>query len=60
MLHAAIAIGLAILLIIRFKVDPVISLMLSSVYLGLAAGVGLEGTVAEITGGRAVGWRLAG
>lgn len=51
MLHAAIAIGLAILLIIRFKVDPVISLMLSSVYLGLAAGVGLEGTVAEITGG---------
>ena len=50
-LHAAIAIGLAILLIIRFKVDPVISLVISSVYLGLAGGVGLEGTVTEITGG---------
>ncbi|MCM3553916.1 SLC13 family permease [Janibacter melonis] len=50
-LHAAIAIALAILLIIRFKVDPVISLVLSSLYLGLAAGVGLEGTVAGITGG---------
>ena len=51
MLHAAIAIALAILLIIRFKVDPVISLVLSALYLGLAAGVGLAGTLKEITGG---------
>ncbi|MDN5717939.1 MAG: GntP family permease [Janibacter sp.] len=46
-----IAIALAILLIIRFKVDPVISLIISSVFLGLSAGVGLEDTVTEITGG---------
>lgn len=51
MLHAAIAIALAILLIIRFRVDPVISLVISALYLGLAAGVGLEGTLKEITGG---------
>ena len=46
-----IAIALAILLIIRFKVDPVISLIISSVFLGLSAGVGLQDTVKEITGG---------
>lgn len=51
MLNAAIAIGLAILLIIRFKVDPVISLVISALYLGLAGGVGLAGTLKEITGG---------
>lgn len=46
-----IAIALAILLIIRFKVDPVISLVISSLFLGLSAGVGLEGTTEAITGG---------
>lgn len=46
-----VAIALAILLIIRFKVDPVISLIISSVFLGLSAGVGLEGTVEAITVG---------
>ena len=51
MLHAAIAIALAILLIIRFHVDPVISLVISALYLGLAAGVGLADTLKEITGG---------
>ncbi|MGJ9412931.1 GntP family permease [Aeromicrobium sp. CF4.19] len=50
-LHAAVAIILAIVLIIRFKVDPVISLIVSSLYLGLAAGVGLTETVEAITGG---------
>lgn len=45
------SIALAILLIIRFKVDPVISLIISSVFLGLSAGVGLAGTVEAITGG---------
>jgi H+/gluconate symporter-like permease len=50
-LHAAIAILAAILLIIRFKVDPVISLLLACVYLGLATGQGAEGTVEQITGG---------
>jgi GntP family permease len=49
--HSAIAILGAIVLIIRFKVDPVISLLIACVYLGLATGLGAEGTVAQITGG---------
>ena len=50
-LHSAVAILAAIVLIIRFKVDPVISLLLACVYLGLATGQGAEGTVEQITGG---------
>ena len=42
-LHSAVAILGAILLIIRFKVDPVISLLLACVYLGLAIGLGAKG-----------------
>jgi len=49
--HSAIAILAAILLIIRFKIDPVISLLIACIYLGLATGQGSEGTVAQITGG---------
>lgn len=48
-LHTAIAIILAIGLIIRVKVDPVISLILASLYLGLASGVGFAGTIEAIT-----------
>ena len=44
-IHTAIAIILAIGLIIRFKVDPVISLVIASLYLGLASGVGFAGTI---------------
>jgi GntP family gluconate:H+ symporter len=50
-LHSAIAILAAILLIIRFKIDPVISLLLACIYLGLATGQGSEGTIKQITGG---------
>lgn len=50
-LHTAVAIVAAIALIIRFKVDPVLSLVLACVYLGLATGQGAEGTVDQITGG---------
>ncbi|EKA61983.1 gluconate transporter [Janibacter hoylei PVAS-1] len=46
-----VAIALAIVLILRFKVDPVISLIISSVFLGLSAGVGAADTVAAITTG---------
>ncbi len=46
-----IAIALAIVLIIRFKVDPVISLIISSVFLGLSGGAGFSGTVTAITEG---------
>lgn len=48
-LHSAVAILLVILLIIRVRVDPVISLVLGSLYLGLAAGVGFTGTLEAIT-----------
>ncbi len=50
-LHTAIAIVLAIGLIIRFKVDPVISLLLAALYLGLASGVGFAGTIEAIAVG---------
>lgn len=50
-LHSSIAILAAIVLIIRFKVDPVISLVLACIYLGLATGLGAEGTIEQITGG---------
>ena len=50
-LHTAIAIVLAIGLIIRLKVDPVISLLLASLYLGLASGVGFAGTIEAIAMG---------
>ena len=49
--HTAIAIVLVIALIIKVKVDPVISLILGSLYLGLAAGVGFAGTIEAITAG---------
>jgi GntP family gluconate:H+ symporter len=50
-LHTAIAIAVIVVLIIRVKVDPVISLIIGSLYLGLAAGVGPQGTIAAITTG---------
>ncbi|KGN40345.1 GntP family permease [Knoellia aerolata] len=50
-LHSAIAILGAILLIIKFRIDPVISLLVACVYLGLATGLGADGTVEQITGG---------
>ena len=49
--HTAIAIVLAIGLIIKVKVDPVISLILASLYLGLASGVGFAKTIEAITMG---------
>ena len=50
-LHTVIAILLAVGLIIWVKVDPVISLIVASLYLGLAAGVGFADTVEAITTG---------
>lgn len=47
--HTVIAIILVIGLIIWLKVDPVISLVLGSLYLGLAAGVGFAETIEAIT-----------
>jgi GntP family gluconate:H+ symporter len=50
-LHTAIAIVLAVGLIILLKVDPVIALLLASLYLGLASGVGFTGTIEAIAKG---------
>lgn len=50
-LHTSIAIVLVIALIIWLKVDPVISLVTASLYLGLASGVGFVDTVEAITVG---------
>lgn len=50
-LHTFIAIVIVIGLIIRFRVEPVISLILGSLYLGIASGVGLTATLTAITGG---------
>ena len=50
-LHTAIAIVAIIFLIIKVKVDPIISLMLGALYLGIASGVGLNETVVAIAAG---------
>lgn len=50
-MHTVLAIVLVIGLIIWLRVDPVISLVLGSLYLGLASGVGFAGTLTAITGG---------
>jgi GntP family gluconate:H+ symporter len=50
-LHACIAIGAVLLLIIWLKVEPVIALVIGSLYLGLAAGVGMNGTIDAIATG---------
>lgn len=49
--HTAIAIIAVIVLIIVVHVDPVISLVLGSIYLGLAAGLGFENTIGTIAEG---------
>ena len=50
-LHTTIAIVLVIGRSIKVRIDPVISLILGSLYLGLASGVGFAGTVEAITTG---------
>jgi gluconate:H+ symporter, GntP family len=44
-LHTAIAIIVIVLLIVVAKVDPVISLVIGTLYLGVAAGLGFEDTI---------------
>jgi gluconate:H+ symporter, GntP family len=50
-LHTAIAIIAIILLIVVVRVDPVISLVIGTLYLGLAAGLGFEDTVGTLAQG---------
>ena len=51
LINTAVAVFAAVVLIVRFKVNPVIALVIGSVYLGLAAGLGVEKTVKTITSG---------
>jgi gluconate:H+ symporter, GntP family len=50
-LHTAIAIIVIVLLILVVRVDPVISLVIGTIYLGLAAGLGFEDTIGTIAQG---------
>ncbi len=50
-IHTAVTIALVVALIIWVKVDPVPSLLIGCLYLGIAGGVGLSGTVTAVTEG---------
>lgn len=50
-LHTVIAIVVIVVLIIWLKVDPVISLVIGSLYLGVATGVGFTATIEAIATG---------
>jgi gluconate:H+ symporter, GntP family len=50
-LHTAIAIIAIVLLIVVVRVDPVISLVIGTLYLGLAAGLGFEDTIGTLVQG---------
>ena len=50
-LHTAIAILAVVLLIIVGKVDPVISLVIGTLYLGVAAGLGFADTIGTLVQG---------
>ncbi|KAA0101059.1 gluconate permease [Mycolicibacterium sp. P1-18] len=49
--NTAVAILAVVVMIVRFKLNPVVSLVVGSAYLGLAVGLGVEGTITAITGG---------
>jgi gluconate:H+ symporter, GntP family len=50
-LHTALAIIVIVLLIVVAKVDPVISLVIGTLYLGVAAGLGFEDTIGTFVQG---------
>jgi gluconate:H+ symporter, GntP family len=51
LINTAVAVLATVVLIVRFRVNPVISLVIGSVYLGLSTGLGVTKTVETITGG---------
>ena len=50
-INTAVAIVAVVVMIVRFKFNPVVSLVLGSSYLGLAAGLGVEKTIDAIMKG---------
>ncbi|WP_406048244.1 hypothetical protein [Kribbella sp. NBC_00889] len=51
LINTAVAILAIVVLIVRFRVNPVISLVVGSLYLGLVSKLGLDKTVETITKG---------
>ena len=51
LINTGVAVLAVVLLIVRFKLNPVVALVLGSAYLGLSTGLGVEGTVESITTG---------
>jgi gluconate:H+ symporter, GntP family len=51
LLHTAITVAIVVGLIVLAKINPVISLVIGALYLGLAAGLGYEGTTTAVTEG---------
>ncbi|TQM13922.1 GntP family permease [Pseudonocardia kunmingensis] len=51
LINTGVAVLAVVLLIVRFKLNPVVALVLGSAYLGLSTGLGVDGTVEAITGG---------
>jgi len=49
--NTAVAILAVVVLIVRFKFNPVVSLVVGSAYLGLATGLGVDKTIESITVG---------
>ena len=50
-INTAVAIVAVVVMIVRFKFNPVVSLVIGSAYLGLAAGLGVEKTIDAIMKG---------
>lgn len=50
-INTAVAILAVVVLIVRFKFNPVVSLVLGSLYLGLATKLGIEKTIETVAGG---------
>lgn len=51
MINTAVAILAVVVLIVRFKFNPVVALVLGSLYLGLSSRLGIEQTIGTVTGG---------
>jgi H+/gluconate symporter-like permease len=51
LINTGVAVLAVVLLIVRFRLNPVVALVLGSAYLGISTGLGVDGTVEAITGG---------
>src|SRR3712207_8144256 len=51
LLHTAITVAVVVGLIVFAKINPVISLVIGALYLGIAAGLGYEGTTTAVVVG---------